>query len=131
MTTFTPSPETLAEYGPRPCPFDWPEVAGVFIGGCVERGIGSRFRHQAHAHTSGEHKGWICVLSHRRLFASVRYTDAWGDTYWDTSDRPSRLMWHEYAHVTTGHGHDDRWRTEMRRLGQPIPQRYKKRKRAR
>jgi hypothetical protein len=127
MTSFAPSPETLAEYGPRPCPFDWPEVVGVFVGGCVERGTGSRFRHQAHAHTSGAHKGWICVLSHRRLFAASRGPDG----SWVATERPSRLMWHERAHVITGHGHDDRWRAEMRRLGQPIPERYKKRRRPR
>lgn len=122
----TPSPETAAEYGLRACPFDWPEVIGVFVGGCIERGVGSRFRHQAHAHDSADdpNRGVVCVLSHRRLFAAVR--DASGE--WTTSDRPSRLMWHEYAHILTGHGHDDVWRSKMRELGQPIPARYKKKR---
>lgn len=126
-SAFVPTAETLAEYGPRPCPFGWPEVAGVFVGGCVDRGAGSRFRHQAHAHTGKDdsHRGWICVLSHRRLFAASRGADG----SWEATERPSRLMWHEYAHVLTMQGHTDAWRAAMRRLGQPIPERYKGRKR--
>jgi len=124
---FEPSEATKQEWGPRDCPFDWPEVAGVFVGGCVERGVGSSFRRQAHAHTAkgDPHHGWICVRSHRRLFASVR--NEFGG--WGTTDKPSRLMWHEYAHILTGHGHDDVWRAKMRELGQPIPAHLKKRRR--
>lgn len=93
-----------------------PEIEGIFIGGCVERGVGSRFRHRAHAHTSKDdlYHNWVCVLSQKRVFTS---TGKW-----------SQLMWHEYAHITTGHGHDDVWRAEMKRLGQPIPKRYQKKK---
>lgn len=127
MTLFEPSEETRAQWGERDCPFDWPEVVGLFIGGCVERGIGSSFRRQAHAHCKkgDPHRGWICVRSHRRIFAAVREADG----QWQLSDRPSRLMWHEYAHILTGHGHDDVWRQKMRELGQPIPAHLKKRKR--
>lgn len=129
-----PSAETLAEYGDRSDILDqwaerWPEWAtpvGLFVGGCRERGIGSRFRHQAHAHTApgDDFHGWICVLSHRRLFGQSRDIDG----LWTTTENPSRVMWHELAHILTGHGHDDVWRAKMRELGQPIPQRYKKRK---
>lgn len=126
---FTPSAETLAERGLRPIPWDWPEVTGLFVGGCVERGEGSMFRRQAHAHNyrSDPHFGTICILSHRRIFGQTRNQET-GE--WSFTDRPSRLMWHEYAHILTpNHGHDDAWRATMRRLGQPIPAHYKKRKR--
>jgi hypothetical protein len=125
---FVPKPETVAEWGERPCPFDWPEVK-LFVGGCIERGVGSSFRHQAHAHNEKRdpHFGYICVRSHRRLFAAVR-DDLTGE--WSYSDRPSRLMWHEYAHILTpGHGHDDTWRAMMKKLGQPLPAQYKKKTR--
>lgn len=125
---FTPSPATVAEWGPRACPWsdepEWAPVVGIFVGGCVERGVGSSFRAHAHAHTGKDaFRGWICVRGYRRLFAQHRdnLTGVWSST-----DRPSRIMWHELAHVRTGHGHDSVWRAEMKRLGQPIPARYKK-----
>lgn len=106
-------------YGKRDLPWDWPEVAGLFVGGCVQRGIGSSFRARAHAHNTSNdpYRGWICVRSPRRVYV--------GD-----SDRPSRTMWHEYAHIRTGQGHTDKWRAEMKALGQPIPEQYHKKRRA-
>lgn len=74
------------------------QVIGVFAGGCVERGEGSRFHHKAHAHTRGEHKGWICVLSPKRLGERL-------------------LMLHEAAHILTGGGHDDKWRAKLLEIG--------------
>lgn len=105
----------MATYSPGDMGVDWPEVQGIFVGGCVERGEGSRFRARAHAHNDREdaHFGYICFLSEKRLAMA--------------SGAPSRLLWHERAHILTpGHGHDDTWRTMMRSLGQPLPSRYRK-----
>lgn len=74
------------------------ELRGVFIGGCVERGVGSSFRAKAHAHTHGSNRGWICFRS-----------DMW---------LACRELWlHEIAHVVTREGHTDRWRAFLVQLG--------------
>lgn len=80
-------------------------LKGVFLGGCVARGDGSSFRRRAHAHNmGGEHDGWICVRSRRRLMTKT--------------GKPSDLMWHELAHILTpNHGHDDKWRETVRKIG--------------
>lgn len=92
-----------------------PEVAGVFVGGCVDRGDGSSFRAAAHAHTDEPNKGWVCVRSPRRL-----RTAAGG---------PSQVMLHELAHVLTGDGHTDRWRAMARSLGYRVQAHEQKRTR--
>jgi hypothetical protein len=129
-----------------------PELLGIFVGGCIERGVGSRFRHQAHAHCHPKdaHKGWVCVLSHRRLYSQTRtmqlvdipippdhpWVGQLGQVrhqelkaVWTPTTQPSRLMWHEYAHIITEAGHDDRWRAAMKQLGQPLPKHYQKKPR--
>lgn len=87
-----------------------PELAGIFIGGCVERGVGSSFRAMAHAHIEGEHLGWICIRGWRRLYQKS-------------------LLLHELAHVLTRQGHTDKWRRKLRELGGRVPASCQKQKR--
>lgn len=96
---------------------NYPEFIGLFVGGCVERGDGSRFRVRAHAHWGDDHTGWICVLSPRRL-----YTE---------SGKPSQVMLHELAHLLEPGGHHDKWRAAARALGYRLPAHYRKRTRGR
>ena len=92
---------------PALTPEEWPAairehgaglVAGVYVGGCVERGDGSRFRHKAHAHTSGTHKGWLCLLSAARLSDDM-------------------LIRHELTHILSGEGHTDGFRRVLLSIG--------------
>jgi len=95
----------------------YPSVVGIFTGGCVERGEGSRFRARAHAHNHKDDPdyGWICVLSFKRIGTTVEYDDGTG-----TITKPSRLMLHEIAHILTpNHGHDAAWREMVSRIGAP------------
>src|SRR5262245_38258019 len=73
-------------------------LKGVFVGGCVERGVGSSFRAKAHAQSHGPYRGWICVRKAERLADDM-------------------LMIHELAHVVTGQGHTDTWRRKVLELG--------------
>lgn len=114
-------------------PDSMPEVEGIFLGGCVKRGVGSSFRARAHAHNTRSskryfdiHTGWICVRSIDRLgqYHAVAQDD--GSTL-IVIDKPSRLLMHEYAHILCpNHGHDDKWRKTMKKLGQPIPRQYQR-----
>lgn len=73
-------------------------LKGVFVGGCVARGVGSRFRAKAHAHVKGPHFGWICFLSAKWLHVP-------------------ELWHHEIAHIVAGEGHTEFWRTMVIQLG--------------
>ena len=102
--------------GKNPPPEGMPEIVGVHVGGCVKDN--RRFRRRAHAHNHRQDPmyGWVCFLSPRRVYMD--------------DGRPTRILWHEYAHILTpNHGHDDKWRAKMRELGQPIPARYKPKQR--
>lgn len=79
------------------------EVKGVFVGGCIDRGEGSRFRAKAHAHTEEPNKGWLCFLSIKRINEPM-------------------LVKHELAHLLTGQGHTDKWRTKVLQLGGTLDQ---------
>lgn len=112
------------EYGGKYQVPQWPEVKGVFVGGCVERGVGSSFRAKAHAHNrrAAPYFGWICVRSIKRV----------GEVKGNSIIKPSALLWHEYAHILTPeHSHDDTWRRKMKELGQPIQEQYRKKPRLR
>ena len=114
-----------------------PGCVGIFLGGCVERGEGSSFRAQAHAHNQKgkQYFGWICVRGKRRMPSYVveYYKDepGLGLVRFDATltGEPNRLLMHEYCHILTpGHRHDDTWRKKMRELKQPILKRYQKKK---
>lgn len=83
-----------------------PQVKGIFVGGCVDRGDGSSFRKIAHAHTQEKNHGWICVRSPKRLYMA--------------DGKPSQVMLHELAHILTNQGHTDKWRLKMKEIGGSI-----------
>lgn len=95
-------------YGFNRVPDEMPEIEGLFIGGCVQRGVGSSFRRQAHAHNhpDDETYGWVCVRSPKRVLTP--------------SGKPSALMYHEYAHILTPkQGHTIKWAKTLANLGHP------------
>lgn len=72
----------------------------IFIGGCVERGVGSSFRHQAHAHNdkTDPHFGTLCFRSIKRIGKYHTIANDNG-TVTIVIDKSSRLLLHEYAHI--------------------------------
>ena len=104
----------------------------IFIGGCVERGVGSSFRARAHAHNfqqrtgEAEYFGWICVRSIKRI-GDYHIVCNDNGSHELIIDKPSNLLKHEYAHILTpNHWHDDTWRKALRELGGRIEAQYKK-----
>ena len=96
------------EYGVHPAPANMPEIKGIFVGGCVQRGVGSSFRRTAHAHFRKDdpHYGWLCFRSPKRVYSA--------------SGKPTQTLWHEYAHILAGSsaGHGPRFQKVLRDLGQ-------------
>lgn len=72
----------------------------LFIGGCIERGVGSSFRHKAHAHSFKPcpHFGVLCFRSIKRIgqYHIIANND---NSITVVIDKPSRLLLHEYAHL--------------------------------
>lgn len=72
----------------------------VFIGGCIERGVGSSFRRKAHAHNykRDPNFGTLCFRSIKRIgeYHTIANDD---NTLIVVVDKPSRLLLHEYAHI--------------------------------
>ena len=109
-------------------PLAMPEIKGIFLGGCVCRGVGSSFRAQAHAHNDHRDKffGWVCFRSIKRLgkYAVVECDDGTAEIH---IAKPGPTLVHEYAHILVpNQGHTDRWRAMMVKLGQKLPARYQK-----
>jgi len=91
-------------------PRDWTGCKGIFVGGCVGRGEGSSFRAKAHAHNDpvDAYFGWICFRSAKRLGQYHLYPQQQVGIgmpkyqYFDGQiDKPSILLYHEYAHILT------------------------------
>lgn len=97
--------------GVQPIPDDMrvPGVKGVYVGGCVARGLGSigglAYAH-AHLRPRDSWRGWVC-FQHPN----------------DMKRKSARM--HELAHILTGEGHTRRWRETMHYLGQPVPPKYR------
>lgn len=72
----------------------------VFIGGCIDDGVGSSFRHKAHAHNYKRDPqfGTLCFRSIKRIGQYHQLANDDG-TVTIVVDRPSRLLLHEYAHI--------------------------------
>ena len=88
-------------------------VRGIHIGGFVDGGP-LEPDEVAHAHLTGsqpkQYVGYICVRTKRELAGA---------------------LFHELAHLASDSGHDDKWRTQMRRLGARIPAHNRRKKRPR
>ena len=113
-------------------PLTMPQMKGIFLGGCVCRGVGSSFRAQAHAHNSrkDEFFGWVCFRSIKRLGEVVLVECDDGTTEIQIV-KPGKVLIHEWAHLLVpDEGHTDRWRAKMKELGQRIPKNCQKKTRS-
>lgn len=90
-------------------------LKGIAIGACAGDGLWGNSddeigqdRIKAHAHVDGKRKGWICIRRLRNYNATT--------------------IRHELAHlVRENTRHDEAWRREVRALGGPVEQAYRKR----
>ncbi len=92
--------------GVQPIPADMrrPGVKGVYVGGCVAKGLGSIGRQAfAHVHLQSRDawRGWVCFQHPKDL-------------------KRRRTRMHELAHILTGEGHTRRWRETMAYLGESV-----------
>ncbi len=96
---------------------EYPQLKGVFVGGCIAKGEGSSFRAKAHAHTqeNDPYKGWICVRSLKRVYIKG-------------TKKASMLIRHELAHllVKPYYYHNKQWQKTYKRLNKEINEIYKK-----
>jgi hypothetical protein len=108
---------TEDETGSVAVPKDMPGVEGIFLGGCVDAAQPGRIARScgvlAHAHIGGHNVNWICFQM-PSYFHDPTY-------HW--------LRMHELAHVLSGQGHTEKWRTALRGLGEEVPARYRYRPR--
>ena len=87
-----------------------PLCRGIFVGGCVERGVGSSFRAVAHTHNlrSDPFFGWICFRKATKLMDYFK-------------PEPSPMLWHEYAHLLApDSGHGPAWKRACATLGRSL-----------
>lgn len=83
----------------------------IFIGGCIERGIGSSFHATAHAHNreGDEHFNTICIRSVKKLGKYHEEKDKDGKLI-IVVDKPSQTLLHEIAHLLVpNQGHTKKW----------------------
>ena len=87
-------------------PAAWTEVKGIFVGGCVERGDGSSFRHRrTRTHTAPTTPG-LDLHSRSQACGAER--------------QAARLLIHEYAHILQpSAGHGPAWQKRVALLGAP------------
>ena len=91
----------------------------IFIGGCIERGVGSSFRASAHAHNNkkSDRFGCLCFRSIKKLgeYDVVENLDGTTDII---ITKPGQLLMHEYAHLLApNQGHNKTWLNRLRELG--------------
>lgn len=118
----------------------YPQLKGVFVGGCVLRGDGSSFRAKAHAHTGPANKAFVKTVREYYEFYHPEASELEVESFIDleinhigwicvrsakrlynANGQPSNTMRHELAHILTEQGHTQTWANMARSLGCRIP----------